>query len=384
MNLLRSRPMWHGTDLACDSPEVNTWVNRIYRELTRTFTNVTSTDDKITRARQSMEFISPLSSSWNIIARKSYNLFCVAFPVGRFPHTFTQNQLNILGVAICSAFDRNGMLPLVDDPDKILRYLQHAFNSVTGGGPNLDEPIRCALRALTYACNDNAKSSLDDFIPTRGWFLSGLCYVLGGDKPVQFHKVALHFLPRVSDKLFRAQTKLRPGQMRLLCANWVHTVKSVLRLDEGAQADVLDVQADVLKVLFTILDANHWSPYIIPRIWTLLESVASIPDPEPLRLCLGHPRVVAAIRDAEDPDVITDLLMAVQLKHEELVHLVWELVPEERQREWEQPQQQRQDQQPGVARELIGHFSSHAGALLVDCNTTVGNWLSGRQISQDL
>jgi len=290
-----------------------------------------------------MEFIAPLSSSLDNIAQKSYDLFRVAFPAPPFPVVPTPDGLSVFSLAIRSAYDRDGPLPPVKDSTDILRYLRHAFNTVTGDGRDLDKSIQSALRALVCACDDVANATLDNFDPTQNWFLSGLCYVYGGDKPVQFRKVALHFLPRISNKLFATPISLvTPDRREILCANWVHTVNGIGSLDE--------VQDDVLDVLLAMLDSDHWRPHIILKVPAVLEPITLIPNPQPLRRCLEHPHVVAAIRDEGDPVAMANWLEVLLLNHEELLQQVLELVPEE-QWQWQGQEEELELEKLGVAQE---------------------------------
>ena len=348
------------TDSPCDSPRVDTWIDEIYTKLTETFRNIPSTNGKINRALESMKLIAPLARSRDKIAQKNYDLFRIICPAPPFPVPPMPARLNASSLAIYSAYNRDGPLPVVGTPNEILSYLRLAFDSVTRGHPNLDEPIQSALRALGYACNFFANWTLDDFNSAQNWFFSGLCYVYEGDKPDQFRKVALHFLPRVSNRLFRLHVlPATRNQREILCANWVHTVNSIGCLDE--------VQDDVVKVLLAMLDADQWRPHVIQKIWSLLESIALVPDPQPLRTCLDHPQVVAAIRGVEDRAVMAGWLAAAR-NHGGLAHRVQELVPER-----QEPEPERQGKErSGLVQELFGHLGAHLRGLLTDCGRAVG------------
>lgn len=270
-----------------------------------------ATDEEIGHALEAMELIAPLSG--NGIAARSYQLFRA---VMRAPVTdvFTHGKKwQAARFAMHGAYKWDEFLPWVGDPQDILTFLDHHFELATRDNENQDEPIQDALLALSYASGATTIEALNHFDPTEPSFVRGICHVYRDNKPMQLRRVALFFLPLVSDRFFDTPHPImEPDQMRNLCADWASAVDS-LELTH-------DVQRAALTVLFGMMNSPHWRPYIFPDKWKLLEHFASVPDDfQPLRKCLDNPELVDAVVGVEDPAAMVYWFAILWSKYEELV-----------------------------------------------------------------
>ena len=283
-------------------------------KLSETFRNSSPTTDEIDRALESMELIAALSEEE--VARKSYELFRVVMRAPVSP-TYSQDKKSEASrLTMHGAYKWDKFLPLIEDPQDILTFLDHHFDLATRGGENQDEPIQNALRALAYASKPVAIEALKRFDPTKPSFVDGICYAFQSNRPFELRKAALFFLPLVGDKLFNTPNPImKPDKMKSLCADWASAVDIIEHTS--------DVQKATLAVLFGMFNSSHWRPHIVPDKWNLLEYFPSVPgDFQPLKRCIDNPELIDAIRDVANPAAMTLWMKIMWLKYNELVPVV--------------------------------------------------------------
>jgi hypothetical protein len=246
-----------------------------------------STIYEIDRALEAMELISPLSK--NNVAQKSYSLFQVIMQAP-FALTHSQEKWKASRLSLHGAYKRDNFLPPVGDPQHILTFLGHHFDSITESGQNQqnpiqDEPIQDALRALAYASGPTTTNALNRFNPTEASFVRGISYVYQDDKPFELRKAALFFLPLIGDKWFNTpEPIMEPDEMEESCA-WIGHPPSTL------SSTRTDVRKAILAVLFRYDQLiPHWRPHIVPEKWeAMLEYFTSVPDDsQPLNRCIDN------------------------------------------------------------------------------------------------
>ena len=259
---------------------------------------------------EAMKLIAPLSEDG--IAQKSYGLFCVVMQAPVSLAYSEEKKWNASRLTMHGAYKSGKFLPLVEDPQNILTFLDHHFDLITKGDGNQDEPIKDALRALAYACRPAAIEALKNFDPTKLSFIRGICYAYQDKKPSELRRAALFFLPHVSDRFFSTQPTMGLDEMENFCVDWASTV------DCFGLAD--DVKEAALTVLFGMINSPHWRPHIVKEKWKLLEYFSSVPkDSQPLRKCVDNPQLIGAIRDVGDPAASFLWLGVLWLKYQELI-----------------------------------------------------------------
>jgi len=268
------------------------------------------------RALEAMELIAPLSE--NEIAQKSYNLFRAVMQAPVSLAYSQEKKWEASRLAIHGAYKWDKFLPWVEDPEDILKFLDHHFDLATRGGQNQDGPIQNALRALAYASGPVTIEALKRFDPTEPSFVRGICYVLQNNRPFQLRKAGLFLLPLIGDRWFNTPTPImEPDQMRSLCVDWASALDGIERTN--------DVQKAALAVLFGMINSPHWRPHIVVEKWKLLEGFTSVPDDsEPLRRCIDNPELIDAIKGVANPAAIVLWLAILWLKYKELIPQVQE------------------------------------------------------------
>jgi hypothetical protein len=304
----------HETKSSRYSGKVNPQIDRIYKKLAETFRNPNATIDEIDRALEAMELITPLSK--NNIAQKSYSLFQVVMQAP-FGLTHSQEKWKASRLSLHGAYKRDNFLPPVGDPQHILTFLGHHFDSITEGGQNQqnpiqDEPIQDALRALAYASVPATTNALIRFNPTKASFVRGICYVYQDDKPFELRKAALFFLPLIGDEWFNAPNPvMEPDEMKRFCVNWASAVDTIDHTD--------GVRMAILAVLFRMINSPHWRPHIVPEKWKLLEYFTSVPDDyQLLKSCIDNPELIDAISKVKNPAALVHWLTILWLRLKEL------------------------------------------------------------------
>ena len=199
----------------CYSREVNPQINRIFTKLTEIFRNSASTTDEIDRALEVMELITPLSG--DVISQKSYDLFHVIMHTPISLACSEEKKWAASRLAMHSAYSRDKFLPWVEDPQDVLTFLVHHFDSAINGGSQ-DEPIQDGLRALAYASSPVTIKALKDFDPTNPPFVRGIRHVFQDNKPFQLRKAALSFLPLIGDRWFNTPHPImESSEMKSFC-----------------------------------------------------------------------------------------------------------------------------------------------------------------------
>ena len=305
----------HKTKSSHYSEKVGAQIDGIYKKLAETFRNPNATIDEINRALEAMELITPLSK--NNVAQKSYSLFQVVMQAP-FALTHSQEKWKASRLSLHGAYKSDNFLPHVGDPQHILTFLGHHFDSITEGGQNQqnpiqDEPIQDALRALAYASVSATTNALKRFNPTEASFVRGISYVYQDDKPFELRKAALFFLPFIGDAWFNAPNPvMEPDQMKRFCANWASVVDTIDHTD--------DVRKAILEALFRMINSPHWRPHIVPEKWELLGYFTSLPDDfQPLRRCIDNLELTDAISKVKNPAAMTHWLTILWLKYGELI-----------------------------------------------------------------
>lgn len=254
------------------SRELKPQISRVYEKLVGTFQNPSSTTDEINRAMEAMELIAPLST--NETCEKSYHLFHVVMQAPLSQAFSQEKKWEVTRLTMHGAFKWDEYLPWVGDPQDILAFLDHHFDSATQSGTKQDEPIQYALRALGYSSGPDTIQALRHFDPAAPSFVRGLCHAFQEDKPFQLRKAALFLLSLVADRWFDAPDPIMElDQMRNLCADWASTVDAIEHTH--------DVQKAVLVVLFCMANSPHWRPHIAKRnggYWNTSLQFRTTPD----------------------------------------------------------------------------------------------------------
>ena len=298
------------------SHERSAQINRIFEKLSKTFKDPSATTDEIDRALEAMALIAPLSE--NEIAQMSYQLF---HTVMQAPITLAYTQekkWDASRLTMHGAYKWDKFLPWVEEPEDILRFLDHHFDLATRNDQNQDEPIQNALRALAYASSSVTIEALKLFDPTEPSFVRGICYVFQDDKPFQLRKAALFFLPLIGDRWFNTPYPImEEDQMTSLCVDWASAVDGI--------EHTYDVKKATLAVLFGMINSPHWRPHIDTEKWKLLEYFTSLPDDsQPLRRCIDNPELMDAIKEVANPTALVLWLAILWLKYKELIPQVQE------------------------------------------------------------
>ena len=210
-----------------------------------------------------------------------------------------------------AAYGSGKFRPPVKDPQAVLDFLDHHFDSVTPREENQDEPIQNALRALAHTCHPATIAALGGFDPTEGRFVRGICQVFQDDKPPQLRKAALLFLPLISDQWFDAHPPILDFDGRTtFCINWASVVDGIMPKpddgikpapDDGIQPTPDELRA-ILAVLLGMINSPHWRPHIVKEKWKLLEYFPSVPDDsQPLKRCIDNPELIDAVKDVVNP-----------------------------------------------------------------------------------
>lgn len=180
-------------------------------------------------------------------------------------------------LAMHGAYRWDENLPSIGDPQDILTFLDHHFDSATREGENQEVSIQDALHTLAHTSKLATIELLEHFDPTELSFVRGICHALQGDRTLHLRRVALSFLPLVGDKWFNTPDPvMEPEQMKTLCVDWASAVDDFKHVD--------DLQQATLAVLLGMIGSPHWRPHIVMGTWKLLERFTSIPDhSKPLR-----------------------------------------------------------------------------------------------------
>ena len=104
--------------------------------------------------------------------------------------------------------------PPIEDALEIFNFLDHNFDSATGGDEKYDEPIQNTLFVLASASVPLMNNALMHFDPTKPSFVDGVRRVLQDHKPLQLRKAVLSFLPRITNIWFNpTPTIMKPNEM---------------------------------------------------------------------------------------------------------------------------------------------------------------------------
>ena len=249
-----------------------------------------------------MELIAPLS--YRDIPQKSYRLFEVIMEAPG------ETKWDASRLAMHGAYKRGGLSPKIDNPDKVLTFLEYHFKLATEDNENQDEPIQHALCALSCASEPSIQA-LKDFDSTKASFVRGICHVFQDNRPFQLREVALLFLALISDKWFETpNTIMTRGEMRKFCAGWASFVDSAEPTN--------DVQEATLAVFFGMIGSPHWCGHMALGKWRLLERFTPVlDDPRSLR-CLNNPELMDEIKAIGDPALVAHWLKVLWLKYTEL------------------------------------------------------------------
>ncbi|KAF9782344.1 hypothetical protein BJ322DRAFT_215073 [Thelephora terrestris] len=252
---------------------------------------------------------------------KNYDLFHTIMQLPA-PFTDSEEKWRAARLTIHGAYKWDEWMPYVGDPQHILDFLNHHFELAAVGGPNQDEPIQNALRALAYAYGPDTLDALNKFDPTDPSFVRGILYVFQSDRPFELRKAALFFLALIGDKWFNAPDPIMdPDQMRSLYEDWSSAV--------GDIEHTSDVQNVILTVLLGMINSQNWRPYIAPKDWNLLQYIASVPDDsQPLKRCLDNSELIDAISEVENPHARVLWLEILWLKYGELIPEIQERLQE--------------------------------------------------------
>ena len=257
-----------------------------------------------------MELITPLSG--DVISQKSYDLFHVIMHTPISLACSEEKKWAASRLAMHSAYNRDKFLPWVEDPQDVLTFLAHHFDSAINGGSQ-DEPIQNGLRALAYASSPVTIKALKDFDPTNPPFVRGIRHLFQDNKPFQLRKAALSFLPLIGDRWFNTPHPImESNEMKSFCTDWASAIDNIEL--------TCDIRRAALAVLFGMINSSHWRPHIVAEKWKLLEYFGSIPDDfDPLKRCINNPDVMDAIRNVKNPDASFHWLAISWQKYGELI-----------------------------------------------------------------
>ena len=261
--------------------------------------------------------------SGNDVAQDSYNLFHLVMQAPISLSYPQDKKWEAARLTMHTAYKWDKSLPWVKDPQDILVFLDHHFDSDTFhlaiiGDQDLNEPTQNALRALAYASGPTAIRALEHFDPTEPSFVRGICHVFQDDHPLQLRKAALFFLALISDKWFNAPHQIMgPDQMKTFCVDWASVVDAIEHTH--------DAQRAIIVILFGMINSHHWRPHIVTEKWKLLEYFTSVPDDSlPLRRSIDNPELMDIIRNMGNPATVVLWLAILWLKYKELVPQVRE------------------------------------------------------------
>jgi len=243
----------------------------------------------------------------------SYDLFQLIMKA-QVPEDYSEKLWKASRLAMRGAFQWDRDLPPVEDPQDILNFLNHHFCLVIQDRGTQDEPIQDALCALASVSCLNMNKALNHFNPTISSFVRGICFAFQSGRPPKLRKAALFFLPLIADKWFNTPARLmEPGETQSLCQDWASAV------DVNS-----DVRGAVFAVFFSMINSEHWRPYIVPEKWRLLKHfVLEQDDCEPFRRCLDNPELIDKIPNVGSPSAKIVWLSILWLKSEELAPDVW-------------------------------------------------------------
>ena len=259
-----------------------------------------------------MKLIAPLSRS--DVAAKSYRLFGT---VMRTPVSAThyRKKWEASRHALHGAYKGND-LPWADNAQDIFTFLIYHFELALEGEIK-DEPIQDSLRALAYASDPATVKSSFRFHLAEPSFVRGIRFTFKADQPLKIREMALFLLPLIGDTWFDAAPEIIPGEIESFCVDWATLVDGI-KLTSNAQMAIL-------TTLFHMMDSPHWRPHIPEGKWKLLEYYPSLPDDyPPLKRCLKHPELVAAISGVADPDAIVLWAKILWLNYSKLADTVKE------------------------------------------------------------
>jgi len=293
------------------------------------FRNPISTIDEIDCALLTLRVIAHLSESdiallsGNDVAQDSYNLFHLVMQAPISLSYPQDKKWEAARLTMHTAYKWDKSLPWVKDPQDILVFLDHHFDSDTFhlaimGDQDLNVPTQDALRALAYASGPTVIRALEHFDPTEPSFVRGICHVFQDDHPLQLRKAALFFLALISDKWFNTPHQIMgPDQMKTFCVDWASVVDSIEHTH--------DAQKAIIAILFGMINSDHWRPHIVTEKWKLLEYFTSVPDDSlPLRRSIDNPELMDVIRSMGNPATVVLWLAILWLKYKELVPQVRE------------------------------------------------------------
>ena len=242
------------------------------------------------------------------VATKSYHLF----------HTVMHTPVPLGGweasrLALHGAY-KGELLPLVDDPQDILTFLNHHFELALQGNDQ-DGPIQNALRALAHATNPTAIDAPRHF--DQPSFVRGIHFAFKADRPKKLREAALFLLPLIGDKWFDAAHQIIPNVADHFCRDWNTIVGSIEHTSDAKKA--------ILTTLFYMMDSPHWRPHIPEGKWKLLEYYSLVPDDcRPLKRCLENHQLVVAISQMRDPEAIALWPRILWLEYDKLTPQVQE------------------------------------------------------------
>ena len=239
-------------------------------------------------------------------------------------------------LAIHGAYKLDDFFPQVDDLRSVFDFLGYYLRLATRGDEegnqsdwellrlarrqeesrgDVDEGIRCALRALT-----------DQSIPATHWdnggvnlVLRSIRYAFQGPLPSQLSEVALSILPLVCDRWCNIQSVVATSEVGSHRGNQTSTI------DVGLTNGVRSI---LLEVLFQMVGSPHLRQHVTIvdqrrplELFVLVQEYC-----EPLRGCLENPDLVDKILGGDDPDAVAAWLAILWLNHGELIPQVREKV----------------------------------------------------------
>jgi len=276
--------------------------DRIYTELNWVFGHPTPND--ICRA---LDVICLLSN--HVPPSENYDLFHKVMQAS-ITEANSEKKWEASRLTLHSVYKGDKFAPRVEDPENILTFLSHHFELAIAHCQNQDKPIQNALRALVTG--SVTTGALEDFDPTAPSFIRGICHAFQGNRPDELRKVALLFLPLISDRWFNTYSlPTNSIQMDNFCKDWASAV------DGNDLTD--DVKTAALTALLGMINSSDWRPRIAREKWKLLEHFTLLPDDsQPLRRCLDNSELMDAIANVDNPVGITFWLEILWSKCTEL------------------------------------------------------------------
>lgn len=273
------------------SSENEALFGKIYSKLESTFKN--HVVQEFDRSCDAMKLISPVED--NTVCQNSYSLFRVilASPFDK------ENIWKAARFAVHGAYKWDRFLPWVQDPNDLIKFLEHHFSIQAKGEDEIaGEPIQDTLRALAYASGEVTLEGLKKFDVTNKLFVAGIRKAFESDRPFQTRKAVLFLMPIVQDRWFDDSLEedvIPDDQKTEFCKNWATAVDGI--------EHTYDVKKATSSTLFSMLNSNKWRSHIAEDKWKLMEWFTVLPEEsKPFNACKKNVEILPWLKSkAENP-----------------------------------------------------------------------------------